>query len=297
MLLAGGVVNAVLVPQIVRASKREDGGEDFTNRLLTLSFMILAGVSIIATLAAPLLVWLYSSGWSPRAAGLGHCIRVLVSAAAVLLRPLYAAGAGAQREVIVRSVYVGAGAQQRRRDRRPRGLHHHLRHQQRLTPRTVHLDPGQDRTHRRYGDPRCRRSGAHPHLAAQAHRLQIQTDLRLPRRRPRLCRKGRVLDVRGDAHRPDRVPRHLPGRVRRLGARGRKRLECRLHERLPRVHAPAFAHRGLLGHGAVHLPGQGCGRQGHRGGRRGLLDGRADGRPHQYLRHSPRSSCSPRRWR
>ncbi|WP_209324437.1 murein biosynthesis integral membrane protein MurJ [Brevibacterium renqingii] len=64
MLLAGGVVNAVLVPQIVRASKREDGGADFTNRLLTLSFMILAGVSIVATAAAPVLVWLYSSGWS-----------------------------------------------------------------------------------------------------------------------------------------------------------------------------------------------------------------------------------------
>jgi putative peptidoglycan lipid II flippase len=65
MLLAGGVVNAVLVPQIVRASKREDGGEDFTNRLLTLSFLILGVVTIVATAAAPLLVWLYSSGWSP----------------------------------------------------------------------------------------------------------------------------------------------------------------------------------------------------------------------------------------
>ncbi|MGO2037343.1 MAG: murein biosynthesis integral membrane protein MurJ [Brevibacterium sp.] len=65
MLLAGGVVNAVLVPQLVRASKRKDGGEDYTNRLLTLSFLILAAVSVIATLAAPLLVWLYSSGWSP----------------------------------------------------------------------------------------------------------------------------------------------------------------------------------------------------------------------------------------
>src|SRR5699024_2200416 len=64
MLLAGGVVNAVLVPQIVRASKQKDGGEDFTNRLLTLSFLILGAVTIIATLAAPLLVWLYSSGWS-----------------------------------------------------------------------------------------------------------------------------------------------------------------------------------------------------------------------------------------
>src|SRR5699024_12237831 len=62
MLLAGGVVNAVLVSQIVRASKQKDGGEDFTNRLLTLSFLILDAVKIIANQAAPLLVWLYSSG-------------------------------------------------------------------------------------------------------------------------------------------------------------------------------------------------------------------------------------------
>nr|WP_309130750.1 murein biosynthesis integral membrane protein MurJ [Brevibacterium sp.] len=65
MLLAGGVVNAVLVPQLVRAAKMKDGGKDYTNRLLTLSFLILAGVSVVATLAAPVLVWLYSSGWSP----------------------------------------------------------------------------------------------------------------------------------------------------------------------------------------------------------------------------------------
>ncbi|MCF2572483.1 murein biosynthesis integral membrane protein MurJ [Brevibacterium sp. UCMA 11754] len=65
MLLAGGVVNAVLVPQLVRATKRKDGGQDYTNRLLTLSFMILGAVGVIATLAAPLLVWLYSSGWGP----------------------------------------------------------------------------------------------------------------------------------------------------------------------------------------------------------------------------------------
>src|SRR5699024_2050794 len=64
MLLAGGVVNAVLVPQIVRASKREVGGEDFTNGLVNLSFMMLAVVSVFATITAPLLVWLYSSGCS-----------------------------------------------------------------------------------------------------------------------------------------------------------------------------------------------------------------------------------------
>ncbi|SMY11940.1 murein biosynthesis integral membrane protein MurJ [Brevibacterium jeotgali] len=65
MLLAGGILNAVLVPQIIRAAKRPDGGQDFVNRLLTLAIMVLAGVSVLATLAAPLLVRLYSSTeWS-----------------------------------------------------------------------------------------------------------------------------------------------------------------------------------------------------------------------------------------
>lgn len=64
MLLAGGVLNAVLVPQIVRASKRDDGGVDYINRLLTLSVLLLAILTAIATLAAPLLVRIYiSPGW------------------------------------------------------------------------------------------------------------------------------------------------------------------------------------------------------------------------------------------
>ena len=65
MLLAGGVLNAVLVPQIVRAAKQPDGGRDYTNRLLTLTTLLLLGFTIVATLCAPLLVSLYSSStWS-----------------------------------------------------------------------------------------------------------------------------------------------------------------------------------------------------------------------------------------
>ncbi|MFB9777761.1 murein biosynthesis integral membrane protein MurJ [Brevibacterium otitidis] len=65
MLLAGGILNAVLVPQIVRATRRADGGRDFTNRLLTLTILVLFGVTFVATAAAPLLVRLYStSQWS-----------------------------------------------------------------------------------------------------------------------------------------------------------------------------------------------------------------------------------------
>ncbi len=63
MLLAGGVLNAVLVPQIVRATKQPDGGRDFTNRLLTLSITLLLIFTGLATLCAPALIWLYSGGW------------------------------------------------------------------------------------------------------------------------------------------------------------------------------------------------------------------------------------------
>ncbi|WP_349826670.1 murein biosynthesis integral membrane protein MurJ [Brevibacterium litoralis] len=65
MLLAGGVLNAVLVPQIVRAMKHDDGGHRFVNRLLTLAMALIALFTVLATLLAPYIVRLYSSGsWS-----------------------------------------------------------------------------------------------------------------------------------------------------------------------------------------------------------------------------------------
>ncbi len=60
MLLAGGVLNAVLVPQIVRASKGADGGQEFVNRLVTLALASLLGVTAALTLCAPLLVRIYA---------------------------------------------------------------------------------------------------------------------------------------------------------------------------------------------------------------------------------------------
>ncbi|WP_432494844.1 murein biosynthesis integral membrane protein MurJ [Kineococcus auxinigenes] len=65
MLLAGGVLNAVLVPQIVRALKRPDGGEDYVNRLVTLALAVMAGATVLLTLAAPLVVRAYALSWSP----------------------------------------------------------------------------------------------------------------------------------------------------------------------------------------------------------------------------------------
>lgn len=58
-LLAGGALNAVLVPQVVRAYKRR-AGQEYVDRLLTLGFAVLAGTTLLLTVAAPLLVLLYA---------------------------------------------------------------------------------------------------------------------------------------------------------------------------------------------------------------------------------------------
>ena len=70
LLLAGGVLNAVLVPQITKAATHDDGGHEFVNRLLTLSMAVLAGATVLVTAAAPLLVRLFSQNWDPQALGL-----------------------------------------------------------------------------------------------------------------------------------------------------------------------------------------------------------------------------------
>lgn len=64
MLIIGGALNAVLVPQITAASKAPDGGREYTDRLLTLALAAMAIVTIVLTLLAPLLIRLYSDGLS-----------------------------------------------------------------------------------------------------------------------------------------------------------------------------------------------------------------------------------------
>jgi putative peptidoglycan lipid II flippase len=64
-IIAGGVLSAVLVPQIVKARSHQDGGAGYINRLLTLAITLFAAVTVLATLSAPFLVSLYTSGWSP----------------------------------------------------------------------------------------------------------------------------------------------------------------------------------------------------------------------------------------
>ncbi|REF37826.1 murein biosynthesis integral membrane protein MurJ [Thermasporomyces composti] len=62
ILVAGGALNAVFVPQLVRAMTRDpDGGEAFGQRLLTVATLILLAVTVLAVVGAPWLVSLYAS--------------------------------------------------------------------------------------------------------------------------------------------------------------------------------------------------------------------------------------------
>ncbi|MSR99170.1 murein biosynthesis integral membrane protein MurJ [Arthrobacter sp. BL-252-APC-1A] len=56
LLVAGGVFNAVLVPQIIKASKREDRGAEYVSRIMTLSLVFLAVIALVVTVAAPLIL-------------------------------------------------------------------------------------------------------------------------------------------------------------------------------------------------------------------------------------------------
>jgi putative peptidoglycan lipid II flippase len=69
-IIAGGLLSAVLVPQIVRAGLHDDGGQRFINRLVTLGLAVFVLAAIVATVAAPGLVSLYASQSSDGGRGL-----------------------------------------------------------------------------------------------------------------------------------------------------------------------------------------------------------------------------------
>lgn len=68
-LIAGGLTSAVIVPAIVRAASHKDGGQAFVSRLLTLAITALLGIAVVVTLAAPVLISLYTTDAANRALG------------------------------------------------------------------------------------------------------------------------------------------------------------------------------------------------------------------------------------
>lgn len=65
MLLAGGMLNAVLVPQIVKAAQNSDGGQGYINKVLTLVSAVLIVLTTVVMLAAPAVVWIFTVTWEP----------------------------------------------------------------------------------------------------------------------------------------------------------------------------------------------------------------------------------------
>jgi putative peptidoglycan lipid II flippase len=64
VIVAGGVLSAVLVPQIVRAAAHEDGGSAYINKLVTLSLVVIGAATVVATALAPVLAWVYGGAFS-----------------------------------------------------------------------------------------------------------------------------------------------------------------------------------------------------------------------------------------
>ncbi|WP_250896426.1 DUF6049 family protein [Curtobacterium aurantiacum] len=66
-LIAGGLLSAVLIPQIVRAMKTgADGGQAYVNKIVTLGGSAFIVITIVATALAPLLVRLYTTSSDAR---------------------------------------------------------------------------------------------------------------------------------------------------------------------------------------------------------------------------------------
>lgn len=58
-LIGGGLLTAVLVPQIIRASVAADGGAAYVNKLVTIAILAFAVIALAATLASPVLLPLW----------------------------------------------------------------------------------------------------------------------------------------------------------------------------------------------------------------------------------------------
>jgi putative peptidoglycan lipid II flippase len=76
LLIAGGALNAVLVPQIVRADADGEAGRARLDRLFTISLAGMAALTVVLTLSASLLIDLYTEDLPPAQVGLAVAFAV-----------------------------------------------------------------------------------------------------------------------------------------------------------------------------------------------------------------------------
>jgi putative peptidoglycan lipid II flippase len=65
VIVAGGVLSAILVPQIVRAALHTDGGRGYINKLITVTLVILTGTTVLATVLAPIITRMFALELTP----------------------------------------------------------------------------------------------------------------------------------------------------------------------------------------------------------------------------------------
>jgi putative peptidoglycan lipid II flippase len=65
-LIVGGALTAVFVPQLVRSMREADGGSAFISKLTTATLTILGAITLLAIIAAPLLVRIFASSYVGR---------------------------------------------------------------------------------------------------------------------------------------------------------------------------------------------------------------------------------------
>ncbi|MFC3808379.1 murein biosynthesis integral membrane protein MurJ [Terrabacter sp. MAHUQ-38] len=65
VLAAGGILNAVLIPSLARAMKLEDGGQEFTDRVITVALAGMAVITVVVMAGAGGFVWLLARNSTP----------------------------------------------------------------------------------------------------------------------------------------------------------------------------------------------------------------------------------------
>jgi putative peptidoglycan lipid II flippase len=65
VLAAGGILNAVLIPSLARAMKLKDGGQEFTDRVITVALTGMALITLAVMAGAAGFVWLLARNSSP----------------------------------------------------------------------------------------------------------------------------------------------------------------------------------------------------------------------------------------
>ncbi|MDO5745002.1 MAG: lipid II flippase MurJ, partial [Micrococcaceae bacterium] len=71
MLLAGGIFNVILVPQLIKASKASDRGSAYTSKLVTLTIVVMGLLTVLLVSMAGPLIKVLTLEWTPAMIAMG----------------------------------------------------------------------------------------------------------------------------------------------------------------------------------------------------------------------------------